>query len=65
MQQSVAERALQLGLKAEWLAGECPCCGELMVSNVYRLREGVYVRLAECWRRIDGSRACDYCEEVQ
>ena len=66
---AVAERQLidgpgrrQRGENGEWIRGQCPMCGEDVVSNCYFVaaRGGNYIIVWECTGSLAEPPACDY-----
>jgi hypothetical protein len=45
-----------------WVRGECPCCGEAVVSNAYYVssKGGAYFIVWECWGSLAEPPVCDY-----
>lgn len=44
----------------DWQVGECPCCGEVTVSNYYYVGGRGYVGRVECWAALGEAPTCDY-----
>ncbi len=46
--------------KAEWVRGECPQCGEPLVSNCYYVGGKGYLCTWECWASLGSEPTCQY-----
>lgn len=43
-----------------WVRGECPVCGEEVVSNAYYVGGRGYLIVRECWASLGEEVTCDY-----
>ena len=46
--------------KPEWIRGQCPQCGDDLVSNCYYVGGRGYLICHECWSSLGGNPACTY-----
>lgn len=46
--------------KPEWVRGECPCCGEPLVSNCYYVGGQGYLVIWDCWASLGMNPTCTY-----
>lgn len=44
----------------DWVRGNCPCCEEVLVANVYYAGKPGYVIVWECWGSLAHPPTCDY-----
>lgn len=44
----------------EWVRGNCPRCGQDLVSRCYYVAGRGYLVAWECWGAREGSQECDY-----
>jgi hypothetical protein len=46
--------------RPEWVRGQCPQCGDSLVSNCYYVGGLGYLICWECWSSLSGSPSCTY-----
>lgn len=46
--------------KPEWVRGECPQCGDALVSNGYYVGGRGYLVIWECWSSLGEKPTCNY-----
>ncbi len=46
--------------KPEWVRGECPQCGQPVVSNMYYVGGRGYLVIWECWHSLGEKPTCTY-----
>ena len=44
----------------EWVRGQCPQCGEAIVSNLYYIGGRGYLCVWECWNSLGEKPTCQY-----
>ncbi len=47
----------------QWQRGECPKCGDTLVSNIYHIN-GAYILKWECWSSTGPEPTCDYARTL-
>ena len=46
--------------RPEWVRGECPQCGEQLVSNCYYVGGKGYIVCWDCWGSLGSEPTCHY-----
>ena len=46
--------------RPEWVRGNCPKCGEVVIANCYYVGGVGYKVTRECWASLGDNPACDY-----
>ncbi len=43
-----------------WVRGKCPCCGDVVVSNLYYISGKGHLLRWECWSSLGDAPTCEY-----